>query len=66
MKTTHEKSKQTQPEKIDERLEAVVERMFERCFTEGQFKQAIGIALETRRLDVVEKAILKGRNLIQL
>ena len=45
-----------QPE-IDSRLEAVVDRMFDNCIEGGQFKQAIGIAIETRRMDVLEKAI---------
>lgn len=31
--------------------------MFQRCFDDNEFKQAVGIALESRRLDVVEKAV---------
>nr|KAG5692295.1 hypothetical protein BaRGS_009505 [Batillaria attramentaria] len=42
---------------IDPRLEAVVNRMFQRCFDDKQFKQALGIALETRRIDIFEQAI---------
>ncbi|XP_065841251.1 26S proteasome non-ATPase regulatory subunit 1-like [Oscarella lobularis] len=42
---------------IDERLESIVKRMLERCFTDRQYKQAIGIALETRDLNVFERAI---------
>ena len=38
-----------------ERLEAIVENMFERCFQDKEFKQALGIALESRRLDKVEE-----------
>jgi 26S proteasome regulatory subunit N2 len=45
---------------IDKRLEDVVQRMFQRCFDDKEYKQAIGIALEALRLDVVETAILKG------
>lgn len=45
---------------IDPRLEAVVDRMLLRCFEDGQFKQALGIAIETRRMDVFEKAILSS------
>ncbi|PRW45196.1 26S proteasome non-ATPase regulatory subunit 1-like protein A-like [Chlorella sorokiniana] len=41
----------------DPRLVAVVERLFERCYTDGQFEQAVGIALESRRLDQLERAI---------
>lgn len=45
---------------IDSRMEAIVDRMFARCLEEGQFKQALGIALETRRMDIFEKAIMKS------
>jgi 26S proteasome regulatory subunit N2 len=41
-------------------LEVVVNRMFQRCFDDRQFKQAVGIALETRRMDIFEDAILKS------
>jgi 26S proteasome regulatory subunit N2 len=53
---------------IDPRLEDIVNRMFQRCFEDKKFKQAIGIAIETRRLDVFEKAILTsvGSNFIFL
>lgn len=42
---------------IDPRLTAIVERMFERCLHDGQYEQAIGVALEVRRLDLLETAI---------
>ena len=42
---------------MDARLEAVVERLFQRCYADGQFGQAVGIALEARRLDQLEHAI---------
>ncbi|KAJ2300751.1 proteasome regulatory particle base subunit, partial [Coemansia sp. RSA 2706] len=45
---------------IDARLEAVVERMFERCFESQDYAQVIGIAIETRRLDVLERALTSG------
>ncbi|KAJ3350230.1 proteasome regulatory particle base subunit [Allomyces javanicus] len=41
-------------------LEQVVERMFQRCFDHEEYRQAIGIALESRRLDIVEQAIKRG------
>ena len=44
-------------ENIDKRLETIVDRMFDRCFQHGQYRQALGIAIETRRLDVFEKAV---------
>jgi 26S proteasome regulatory subunit N2 len=45
---------------IDGRLEAIVERMFERCFKAGEYRPAIGIALQSRRLDKLEYAIAKS------
>ncbi|KAK2719314.1 26S proteasome non-ATPase regulatory subunit 1-like isoform X2 [Artemia franciscana] len=42
---------------IDPRLEGIVNKMFDYCLADGQYKQAIGIALETRRMDVFERAI---------
>ena len=43
--------------KIDHRLEAIVMRMFERCLADKRYKQAIGISFETRRIDVLERAL---------
>lgn len=43
--------------KIDPRLEDIVNRMFRRCFDDRQYKQALGIALETRRMDIFEESI---------
>ncbi|ELV09580.1 26S proteasome non-ATPase regulatory subunit 1 [Tupaia chinensis] len=45
---------------IDQRLEGIVNKMFQRCLDDHKYKQAIGIALETRRLDVFEKTILES------
>lgn len=48
------------PEKIDPRLQDIVERMFQRCAEDCEYEQAIGIALESRRLDIVKSIIQKG------
>ena len=32
-----------------------------RCFRDGQFEQAVGIALECRRLDKLEEAVNRAR-----
>ncbi|PFH50780.1 hypothetical protein AMATHDRAFT_60431 [Amanita thiersii Skay4041] len=40
-------------EKIDPKLRTIIEGIFARCISEGEYKQAIGIALESRRLDVI-------------
>ncbi len=45
---------------IDPRLEVIVEKMFERCFDDGAFNQAVGIALEAHRLDKIEEAIARA------
>ncbi|XP_014235515.1 26S proteasome non-ATPase regulatory subunit 1 [Trichogramma pretiosum] len=43
---------------IDPRLEIIVNRMFQRCFDDNQYRQALGLALETRRMDMFESAIM--------
>ena len=43
---------------LDPRLVTVVERMFARCYEDGQYHQALGIAIESRRLDQVKQSIL--------
>uniref|UniRef100_A0A8C5GNQ0 26S proteasome non-ATPase regulatory subunit 1 n=1 Tax=Gouania willdenowi TaxID=441366 RepID=A0A8C5GNQ0_GOUWI len=48
---------------IDPRLEGIVNKMFLRCLDDHKYKQAIGIALETRRLDMFEKTILESTDL---
>lgn len=45
------------PPAMDPRLEAIVNRMFQRCLDDKQYKQALGLALETRRMDVFAKSI---------
>lgn len=44
-------------EEMDPRMEGIVERMFDRCYADGQYTQAMGIALEAHRLDKVEETI---------
>lgn len=45
---------------VDARLEAIVNRMIHRCLDDGQYRQALGIALETRRMDIIEAAITRS------
>ncbi|KAI0639693.1 26S proteasome regulatory complex non-ATPase subcomplex Rpn2/Psmd1 subunit [Trametes polyzona] len=40
--------------KIDPRLQGIIEGIFRRCIEDGEYRQAIGIALESRRLDVIK------------
>ncbi|KAH9937189.1 26S proteasome regulatory complex non-ATPase subcomplex Rpn2/Psmd1 subunit [Fomitopsis serialis] len=46
-------AEQAGEEKVDPRLQGIIEGIFTRCISDGEFKQAIGIALESRRLDVI-------------
>ena len=39
--------------KLDSRLVAIIEGIFKRCIEDGEHKQALGIALESHRLDVI-------------
>ncbi|KAF5464987.1 hypothetical protein F2P56_015022 [Juglans regia] len=48
--------------KVDPRLEAIVERMLDKCIADGKYPQAMGIAIECRRLDKLEEAITTSDN----
>ncbi|GLI59879.1 hypothetical protein VaNZ11_001794 [Volvox africanus] len=45
---------------IDPRLTAIVERMLNKCVSAGQYEQAVGVALEGRRLDKLEEVIMRA------
>jgi len=47
---------------IDPRLENIVNRMFDRCFAHNQFKHALGLSLETRRMDIFERSITTSKD----
>ena len=38
-----------------DKMHSIVEKMFERCIRDREFKQALGIALDSRRLDIIEQ-----------
>ena len=44
-------------EMIDPQLEDIVNRRFARCLSDRRYKQAIGVAFETRRLDILERVL---------
>nr|CAH67136.1 B0402A04.3 [Oryza sativa] len=50
-------------ENVDPRLEAIVERMLEKCILDGKYQQAMGMAVECRRLDKLESAIVRCDNI---
>ncbi|XP_030533925.1 26S proteasome non-ATPase regulatory subunit 1 homolog A [Rhodamnia argentea] len=47
---------------VDHRLEAIVERMLDKCINDGKYQQAMGIAIECRRLDKLEEAVTRSDN----
>ncbi|PPD87524.1 hypothetical protein GOBAR_DD15541 [Gossypium barbadense] len=47
---------------IDCRLEAIVERMLDKCIIDGKFQQGMGIAIDCWRLDKLEEAIIRSDN----
>ncbi|KAK2986199.1 hypothetical protein RJ640_012457 [Escallonia rubra] len=47
---------------VDPRLEAIVEKMLDKCIMDGRYQQAIGMSIECRRLDKLEEAITKSDN----
>uniref|UniRef100_A0A7N0UJJ2 26S proteasome non-ATPase regulatory subunit 1/RPN2 N-terminal domain-containing protein n=1 Tax=Kalanchoe fedtschenkoi TaxID=63787 RepID=A0A7N0UJJ2_KALFE len=50
---------------VDPRLEGIVERMLDngiRCIADGRYQQAMGMAIECRRLDKLEEAITRSDN----
>ncbi|XP_030747913.1 26S proteasome non-ATPase regulatory subunit 1 [Sitophilus oryzae] len=51
---------------IDPRLEAIVNKMFQRCLDDGQYRQAMGLALETRRMDIFEASITQSDDNISM
>eukprot|EP00033_Pygsuia_biforma_P001837 GCRY01002055.1.p1 GENE.GCRY01002055.1~~GCRY01002055.1.p1 ORF type:complete len:1057 (+),score=319.93 GCRY01002055.1:95-3172(+) len=51
------KKQQDETVEVPPELEQIVEKMFEGCYENHEYKQALGIAFESRRLDQVEKAL---------
>ncbi|KAL9688106.1 hypothetical protein QQ045_032520 [Rhodiola kirilowii] len=47
---------------VDPRLETIVERMLDKCIADGRYQQAMGMAIECRRLDKLEEAITRSDN----
>eukprot|EP00195_Chlamydomonas_chlamydogama_P008069 CAMPEP_0202901100 /NCGR_PEP_ID=MMETSP1392-20130828/13237_1 /ASSEMBLY_ACC=CAM_ASM_000868 /TAXON_ID=225041 /ORGANISM="Chlamydomonas chlamydogama, Strain SAG 11-48b" /LENGTH=1014 /DNA_ID=CAMNT_0049587599 /DNA_START=141 /DNA_END=3185 /DNA_ORIENTATION=+ len=50
---------------IDPRLTAIVERMLDRCCEQGQCEQAVGVAVEARRLDKLEEVITRSSEMVK-
>ena len=50
-------------QQADAKLVMVIERVFLRCTSAKQYRQTVGLALETRRMDILEKAITESGDL---
>jgi len=56
----YEVKEKSEVKEIDVRLINIVERMFEKCFQEGSFHHTLGIAIESRRLDLIRRSICES------
>jgi 26S proteasome regulatory subunit N2 len=45
---------------VQGQLKTVIERLFERCFQQKQYRQVIGIAVEAKNLEIVRNTILRA------
>ena len=45
---------------MDVKLESLLNNMFIKCISDGQSRHAIGIAIETQRMDWFREAIMKS------
>ena len=45
---------------LQKQLNAVIERLFEKCFREKRYRQVVGIAVEARNLDILRRVILRA------
>ncbi|KAK5104593.1 proteasome regulatory particle base subunit [Lithohypha guttulata] len=45
---------------LQKQLNAVIERLFEKCFQEKRYRQVVGIAVEARNLDILKRVILRA------
>lgn len=57
---TQLRNEENRDKPIDARLEGIVNRMFQRCLDDGQNRQACGLAIETRRMDIFRKSITES------
>ncbi|KAG8666487.1 hypothetical protein FPOAC1_011294 [Fusarium poae] len=48
------------PEQATDSLQRVIDRLFESCLEEGQYRQVVGIAVEAKNLDVLRSVIKRA------
>jgi len=50
----------TLPTQVKKSLHGIIRRIFEHCYSNGDYKQVVGIAVEARNMDVLREAILRS------
>lgn len=45
---------------VQGQLQAIIETLFEKCFSQKRYRQVVGIAVEAKNLDVLRRAILRA------
>uniref|UniRef100_A0A5S6R326 26S proteasome non-ATPase regulatory subunit 1 n=1 Tax=Trichuris muris TaxID=70415 RepID=A0A5S6R326_TRIMR len=55
-----------QQKAMTDRLEALINRIFEGCFARKEYKAIVGVAIETRRLDVLQRALDETEDKLEL
>lgn len=45
---------------VDPRMESIIEKLFLRCCNDNCYEQAVGVALDTRRIDKLEEVCMKA------
>ena len=46
---------------VQKQLHGIIERLFEKCYQEGRYRQVVGIAIEARNLEKLRQAITRSR-----
>ena len=54
-------STQTLSPYVQKQLHGIIERLFEKCYQEGRYRQVVGIAIEARNLDKLRQTITRSR-----
>ena len=49
------------PAGMQKQLNAIIERLFERCYQEKSYRQVVGIAIEARNLEQLRQVIVRAR-----
>mmetsp|Transcript_28178 Transcript_28178/g.87184 ORF Transcript_28178/g.87184 Transcript_28178/m.87184 type:complete len:682 (-) Transcript_28178:2-2047(-) len=58
----HENLDGTSLNGLDPRLLAIIERMFLRCYQDGEYEHAMGVALEAQHLDKIKEVLVRCPN----